>query len=98
MLPMVEPRRKIRANDGLLDVIVVRSSGPLPGLLASWEVMRQADLGESGGGHSFRAQAREIRIDAEPGRLVEIDGDVVGRTPVVVKVLPDALAVMVPAR
>jgi diacylglycerol kinase (ATP) len=98
MLPVVEPRRKIRANDGLLDVIVVRSSGPLPGLLASWEVMRQTDLGESGGGHTFRAQAREVRIESEPGRLVEIDGDVIGRTPVVAKVLPGVLRVMVPER
>jgi YegS/Rv2252/BmrU family lipid kinase len=98
MLPVIEPRRPIRADDGLLDVIVVRASGPLPGLLASWEAMRQTDLGESSGGHVFRAQAREVRIETQPSRLVEADGNTVGKTPIVVSILPAALRVIVPKK
>lgn len=98
MLPMVQPRRSIEPDDGLLDVIIVRASGPLPGLLASWEAMRQGDLGESDGGHVFRAQAREIRVETDPERLVETDGSAIGKTPIVATIRPGALRVIVPRK
>ena len=98
MLPVVEPRRRIRGDDGLLDIIVVRASGPIPGLLAGWEALMQADLGESRGGHVFRAQGREVRIETDPSRLVETDGSVVGKTPITVSIRPAALTVIVPSK
>jgi diacylglycerol kinase (ATP) len=98
MLPVVQPRRRIRGDDGLLDVIVVRAAGPLPALLAGWEAMLQKDLGESAGGHVFRAQAREIRVRSDRKRLVETDGSVAGKTPISVSVKPRALTVIVPRR
>ena len=96
MLPIVEPRRRIRPDDGYLDVIVVRASGPLPGLMASWEAIRQQDLGSSSSGRVFRARAREVRVETKPVRLVEADGSSVGRTPLVATVMPRALRVIVP--
>ncbi len=96
MLPIVEPRRKIRGDDGLLDVIVVRAGGPLAGLVAAWEALVQTDLGESTGGHVFRAQAREIEVRTRRSRLVEGDGSVLGNTPIRVTVQPRALTVIVP--
>jgi YegS/Rv2252/BmrU family lipid kinase len=93
----VRPRRAVRPDDGLLDVIVVRASGPLGGLLAGWEALRQKDLGETPQGHVYRTQARQVRVKTKPRRLVEVDGSVVGRTPVSVNVLPAALTVIVPA-
>jgi len=93
----VEPRLKIEPDDGILDVIVVRASGPLPGLLAGWEAIRQKEHGESSNGRVFRAQARRVRIASTPSRLVETDGSVAGTTPVKATILPDALTVMVPA-
>jgi YegS/Rv2252/BmrU family lipid kinase len=98
MLPMIQPRRAIKANDGLLDVIIVRASGPLPGLLATWEAMRQTELGESSGGHVFRAQAREVRIETQPSRVVEADGNALGRTPITASIRPRALRVIVPKK
>jgi YegS/Rv2252/BmrU family lipid kinase len=92
-----EPRLEVQPDDGVLDVMVVRASGPLPGLLAGWEALRQADLGESSAGHAFRARARKVRIETEPSRLVEIDGSVVGTTPIKVTVRPAALTVIVPS-
>lgn len=92
----MQPRRKVRADDGLLDVIIVRASGPIPALLAGWEALRQKDLGESGPGHVLRAQAREVRVETEPSRLVEIDGSVVGKTPLVATIRPAALTVIEP--
>ncbi|MDQ6794880.1 MAG: diacylglycerol kinase family lipid kinase [Chloroflexota bacterium] len=89
-----EPRREVDPQDGLLDVIVVRARGPLSGLLAGWEALRQRDLGESSNGHVFRAQAREVRIETDPRRLVETDGTIVGKTPIDVSVRPAALTVI----
>ena len=97
MLAGMEPVRPIAPDDGLLDVIVVRASGRLSGVLGGWEALRQKDLGESREGHVFRAQARKVRIATKPRRLVEVDGSVVGRTPIVVSVMPSALTVIVPA-
>ena len=96
MLPIVAPRRKIRPDDGKLDVIVVRASGALPALLAGWDAMVQDDLGNTDSGRVFRTQAREIEIETEPGRLVEVDGSVIGSTPVSIKVDAKALTVLVP--
>lgn len=96
MLPVVEPRNPILGDDGVLDVIAIRASGPLPGLIAGWEALRQTDLGESDGGRVFRAKATEVEIEPETRRLVEADGSVIGRTPVRVAIRPAALTVIVP--
>lgn len=93
----MRPRLQIEPDDGLLDVIVLEATGRLPGLLAGWEALRQGEEGESAEGHAFRAKAREVLIDTEPSRLVEIDGSVVGSTPIKVSVLPAALTVIIPA-
>jgi diacylglycerol kinase (ATP) len=92
----MEPRLHIEPDDGLLDVIVVRASGSLPGLLAGWEALRQGDLGESSEGHVFRAQAREVSVESRSSRLVETDGSVVGTTPIKASIRPGALIVIVP--
>jgi YegS/Rv2252/BmrU family lipid kinase len=92
----MKPRLNIEPDDGVLDVIVLRASGRLPGLLAGWEALRQGDEGESTGGRAYRAKAHEVRIDSEPSRLVEIDGSVVGATPIDVSVRPAALTVVIP--
>ena len=94
----IEPRLGIHPDDGALDVIVIRASGPLPGLLAGWEALRQRHLGESSAGHIFRARAKEVKIETHPPRLVEIDGSVVGVTPIKASIRPAALTVIVPAK
>lgn len=91
---LIKPRREIQPDDGLLDVIIVRAPGPLLGLLAGLEALWQRDLGMSAAGHVIRAQAREVRIETSPERLVETDGTVVGTTPIVVSVRPGALMVI----
>ena len=96
----------VQPTDGLLDVFVVRASGPIPALLAGWEAIRHARPGRPRGsgsrrlgrGRLFRTQAREIRIETKPARQVELDGNVVGTTPLEISVRPSALTVMVPGR
>ncbi|MEO5964200.1 MAG: diacylglycerol kinase family protein [Candidatus Limnocylindrales bacterium] len=96
MLPIVAPRRQIRADDGLLDVIIVRASGALPALLAGWDAMVQDTLGAADSGRVIRAQGRSVTIETSPGRLVEVDGSVIGKTPATIEVRPKALTVLVP--
>lgn len=93
---LVETRREIQPDDGLLDVIVVRAPGQVLGLLAGWEALRQRNLGASAAGHVFRAQAREVRIATRRARLVETDGSFVGTTPIIASIRPAALTVIVP--
>jgi diacylglycerol kinase family enzyme len=63
---------------------------------AAWEALRRPDLGESSSGRAFRAQVRKVRARTRRPRLVEVDGNVVGRTPLAVTVHPGALVVLVP--
>ena len=98
MMAGLSPRRPVQPDDGLLEVIIVRASGPMAALPAAWEALRQTDLGDSSGGHVFRAQAREVRVTTGHSRRVEVDGTVVGRTPVEASILPAALSVIAPAR
>jgi YegS/Rv2252/BmrU family lipid kinase len=93
--PGLEPPG-VRADDGLLDVFVIRASGPLPALLAGWEALRHAEMGESDGGRVFRAQARKISVETRGRRNVEIDGSVIGTTPVKASIRASALTVLVP--
>jgi diacylglycerol kinase family enzyme len=94
----IRTRQPIRLDDGLLDVIVVRAAGPLVGLLAAWEALGHRGLGDHPGGRTFRGQAREIRIESEPSEPTEIDGDLIGSTPVEIAVVPAALWVVTPER
>jgi YegS/Rv2252/BmrU family lipid kinase len=94
---LIQPRREIQPDDGLLDLIVIRASGPLRGLLAGGEALLQRDLGSTGAGNVFRAQAKDVRVEARHRRLVETDGSVIGTTPIVVSIRPHALTVIEPA-
>ena len=91
---LMEPRRRVIPDDGLLDVIIVRASGPLSGLRAGLDVLRQRELGETDSGRVERHRAREVTISSSPRQLVETDGTVIGRTPITVAIRPAALRVM----
>jgi diacylglycerol kinase (ATP) len=93
---LIRPRRPIVPDDGLLDVIVVTASGPIQGILSVWETLSHPHEGEHPGGRLFRMAAREVRVEAEPAQPVELDGDLLGTTPVRTRVLPRAISIVVP--
>ncbi len=97
MLPLLEPKPPVIPDDGLLDVIVVTAGGPVQALAAAWEATRQDGLGETDSGRVFRARAKSIEIKASKDRPVELDGSVVGTTPVSAEVVAGGLCVLVPA-
>jgi YegS/Rv2252/BmrU family lipid kinase len=92
-----QPRRPVEPADGALDVIVLRAPDRLAAIVAAWHAIRQPHEGHSGNGRAFRTKGREIQIQTKRKRLVELDGSVVGTTPVTVAVRPGALTVLVPA-
>jgi diacylglycerol kinase (ATP) len=92
-----EPNLEVKPDDGFLDVIIASASGPLEGLLAGFEAIRQRRRGRTPSGRVYRTRAREVRVAVKPRRLVEIDGSVIGTTPIDVSIRPLALTVLVPA-
>lgn len=81
-------------TDALLDVIVVeRLSVPRVSLAAADTVVgRHAPVRRV---HTY--QVRCVRIGAEPGHEVTVDGEVAGELPAEFRVVPAALRVLVPA-
>lgn len=92
----LKPRLEIAPDDGQLDVIAIRARGPGDGLVAIWEALRQRQAGKSRSGRVLRAHARSVEVQASSKRLVEIDGSVLGPTPIAVSIQPGALRVIVP--
>jgi YegS/Rv2252/BmrU family lipid kinase len=94
----LEPRLRIAPDDGQFDVVAISTPGPVEGLLAVWEALRQKTTGTNGSGRVLRARARSVEVKPESKRLVEIDGSVIGATPVSASIVPDGLTVLCPAR
>ncbi|CAA9298381.1 MAG: hypothetical protein AVDCRST_MAG77-5393 [uncultured Chloroflexi bacterium] len=82
----------ISVSDGLLDVIVVRRSD-LPSLLS---VAASVLTGSGNPAPLQHWQAREITVQVEPQQSVTVDGEMVEVNPISVRVLPQALSVIVP--
>ena len=96
----IEPDLAIQPDDGILDVIGDPRVGAVVGTGSpALKPSARKNDGESHGGQGVvREQARRIRVATTPARLVEVDGNVVGRTPIKVKVVPRALTVIVPRK
>src|SRR4029079_9836203 len=62
MASLIQPRRRVVPDDGLLDVIVVQGANPGEFVRAGWEAIRQRSMGTTDGGRAFRVRAREVSI------------------------------------
>lgn len=83
----------IRQDDGLLDLCVFSPTGFRDSVRVTWRMLRK----------DFRTDpcmlytaGRRLRIDTDPPRPVQADGDLVGMTPIDVVVEPLAANVLVP--
>ena len=94
----LQPRLRIAPDDGRFDVIAISTPGPVEGLLAMWEALRQKATGTNASGRVLRARAHTVEVKPESKRLVEIDGSVIGATPVSASIVPDGLIVLCPAK
>jgi diacylglycerol kinase (ATP) len=87
-----QPVKEIRVDDGLLDVLLLGSKG-LVNLVTSGAALLDASKSELLIEHW---QARQIKIEVDPPQPVQVDGEMVGDTPISAEILPGALKVIVP--
>ena len=87
-----QPAKNISVSDGLLDVLLVGSSG-MAKAFTSAPSLFDATKAEPVIEHW---QARQIAIEVDPSQPVQVDGEMVDDTPVRAEVLPGALKVIVP--
>lgn len=88
-------RGAISPHDGLMEVAVLRprSVGGMIMLLVRW-----LTRGLSARDDVRARAAASLRVHSEPPLGVQVDGEVVGTTPVEVRVLPSAVRLVVPQR
>jgi len=87
----IAPGRNINVSDGFLDVLLIKD----PSFSTLVDV--GYSLIEKKAPDSYiHWKAREIEIDCEPAEDVQIDGEMAGMTPLSIRVIPQALRVLVP--
>ena len=82
----------IQVDDGLLDVIVLRRAD-LPSLLS---LAASAVEGVENQQALQRWQVREVTVQSQPTQNVQVDGEMIEQTPINIKVIPQAVPVVVP--
>lgn len=86
---------RLSADDGWLDVLVFRATSVRPLLRTLVDLgIRRLDTSR----HVYHQRAKVVRIASDPPLPVQLDGDIVGTTPVTIQVLPAALHVIAPAK
>lgn len=91
--PRLQLDKRIRFDDGLLDVLVVTATTPTHlALVLARMAMRQ--MAQSPYVTAFTT--RDVRISADPPIALQLDGDVSGTTPAQLSILPGAVQVAVP--
>ncbi|MFO7624175.1 MAG: diacylglycerol kinase family lipid kinase [Anaerolineales bacterium] len=79
-------------SDGLLDVFVV-TKADLPSLVS---LVASVVSGRPDPPALKQWQVREVTIESEPNQPVQLDGELIGQTPVTVKILPEAVQIIIP--
>jgi diacylglycerol kinase (ATP) len=82
----------IDVSDGFLDVVLV-TRADLPGLV---QVAASIVAGNEDAEPLHHWRAREVSVEADPPRTVQVDGEVWGQTPFTARVVPRAVRVLVP--
>ena len=91
--PQLQLDSRIKYDDGLLDVLFVTATTPIE--MAN--VLARIAMRQMGGSpHVVSFTTRDVTIEATPDIPVQFDGDVVGTTPVRLKVDPRSVQIIVP--
>ncbi len=88
------PRHPVRPDDGLLDVFVLHG-GILGSLRGTIELL--SARGPGAGRAGLRLQGTSVKVEIETPEPVQLDGDVLGTSPLEARVLPGALSVLGPS-
>ncbi len=84
----------IRPDDGRVDVCVIRAQNLGDILKIGWRFLRKRHKGTPG--VKYLSAARNVTIETRRPMPVQADGEIVGKTPVTIKVIPGAVRVVVP--
>ncbi len=87
----IAPAQDISVSDGLLDLIIVRSSA-FGNLLTAGPKLYETSAKDE---LMYHWQAKHIRIETSPVEPVQVDGELAGDTPVEIEVVPQAVGVLV---
>lgn len=90
---LISISHRARADDGLLDMVLYRSGG----VLGLGRQLARTLAGQHDGalGTVYR-EVREVIVHTDPVVPVQVDGEVIGETPMRFGIAPGALTVMVP--
>ncbi len=91
--PILSIAPGIALDDGQLDVVVLKARGLWQSAGILWRMFRQRVDGVA----IRRFRGREVRVEAHPDRLVQLDGEIGGHTPFSATVVDRGLSVLVPA-
>jgi YegS/Rv2252/BmrU family lipid kinase len=95
--PFLRLRSDTSPEDGLLDVTVARANSGWEGVRVLREALRRrAEVTADPALLGF-ARGEEIRIESAAPMPVQLDGDGCGETPLVIRVVPRAIRIVVPA-
>ena len=75
----------ISSSDGWLDLIAVTATA---GTAIASVLARFASRSMDRSPHILHARAQSIKIESDPVMPVQVDGDVIGSTPVEIRILP----------
>lgn len=81
-------------DDGLLNVVIFKATSRLRFVSL---MVRAIWAGHASSPHVMQFQTPAVQIEAEPAQPLQLDGDLVGETPVSIELLPQALRLIVPA-
>jgi diacylglycerol kinase (ATP) len=84
--------KKTDISDGLLDVFVVTETD-LPTLVALTASVVSRRKNPPALKHW---QVKEVTIESEPLQTVQLDGELTGQTPVTIRILPEAVQIIIP--
>jgi YegS/Rv2252/BmrU family lipid kinase len=93
--PMIRLHPDVRTDDGWLDVLVFTATEPAAIGRAIWGLATRS-LASSP--YMVHMRGRSVRLSSDPILPVQLDGDVVTRTPVEFTIEPGAIRAIVPAR
>lgn len=93
MPPLLRLHADIRPDDGVLDVIVLRATGAWQSITAL-----AALLFGGSSGQVWRGRGRTIHVATDAALPAQLDGELIGTTPLEARALPGALRVLVDPR
>ncbi|MDD3012337.1 MAG: diacylglycerol kinase family lipid kinase [Candidatus Gastranaerophilales bacterium] len=82
-------------DDGLLDLLIISPKGIIDYLPIIWKIIIKQPYDKSKKIQYF--QAKQIEIKTKPSLFVQADGDIIGKTPIYIEIVPKAIEILIPA-